>query len=98
MTAGHRDLDPTTAWASRLPERCSNPAGLEELVQAVELADTVAGEEGLAWLEGRVTGEFDLKALGLARPSPFDAETTETLDALLERARSKITNPRGPLP
>lgn len=89
-----RDLDPTTAWASRLPDRCHDAEGLAELVQAVELADTVAGAEGLAWLEGRVTGEFDLRALGLDR-RPFDSELTEALDGLLARARSKITDPRG---
>lgn len=89
-----RDLDPTTAWASRLPDRCHDAEGLAELVQAVELADTVAGAEGLAWLEGRVTGEFDLRALGLSR-RPFDSELTEALDGLLARARAKITDPRG---
>lgn len=97
MTSGHRDLDPTTAWASRLPERCSDAEGLAELVQAVELADTVAGEEGLAWLEGRVTGEFDLRAMGLDR-RPFDTEITEALEDLLARAKAKITNPRGLTP
>lgn len=89
-----RDLDPAMAWASRLPDRCHDAEGLAELVQAVELADTVAGAEGLAWLEGRVTGEFDLRALGLDR-RPFDSELTEALDGLLARARAKITDPRG---
>lgn len=89
-----RDLGPAEAWAAHLPERCNDADGLAELVQAVELADTVAGAEGIAWLEGRITGEFDLRALGLAR-RPFDDEMTETLEELLKRAHARITNPRG---
>lgn len=41
-----------------------------------------------------MTGEFDLRALGLDR-RPFDSELTEALDGLLSRARAKITDPRG---
>lgn len=92
MRRGPKDLGPAEAWAAHLPERCNDAEGLEELVQAVELADTVAGADGLVWLEGRVTGEFDLRALGLAR-RPFDDEMTETLDHLLEAAKNKITDP-----
>ena len=94
MRRGAKDLGPAEAWAAHLPERCNDAEGLEELVQAVELADTVAGAEGLAWLEGRVTGEFDLRALSLDR-RPFDSELTEALDGLLARARARITDPRG---
>ena len=88
MTAGHRDLDPTEAWVSRLPERCNDAEGLAELVQAVELAEAVAGEDGLAWLEGRITGETTVDL------DPFDTEITGALEDLVDTAKSKVANLR----
>ncbi|UZT28741.1 hypothetical protein [Nocardia phage NS-I] len=82
MTAGHRDLDPTEAWVSRLPERCNDAEGL------AELAETVAGEDGLAWLEGRITGETTVDL------DPFDTEITGALDDLVDTAKSKVANLR----
>lgn len=84
MTAGHKDLDALTAWVSRNPRRCRDIPGLAELVQAVELAETVAGEEGLDWLEGRITGEATVDL------DPFDPELRQALGDMVDGASDKI--------